>query len=253
MQPISVVIITRNAAHLLAATLQSVQQLTDDILVCDTGSNDATIPVAKKNGASVIEEEWKGHGPTKNIANNHAVYDWIFQLDADEVVDEELLQTLLSLNLKDQKQIFTVRRKNFFKEKQIRFGEWRKDEPIRLFHREQAEWNDDFVHEKLIYPPGCVVKRLKGSLLHKTVQSVEQYQQKMMNYGIKSGEQYFKAGKKGAWLKRFLSPLFAFFNHYVLKLGFLDGREGFLIAVTTMRYTRTKYSTLYRLQKANKQ
>ena len=68
MQPVSVVIITRNAAHLLAATLQSVQQLTDDILICDTGSNDATIPVAKKNGASVIEEEWKGHGPTKNIA-----------------------------------------------------------------------------------------------------------------------------------------------------------------------------------------
>ena len=253
MQPISVVIITRNAAHLLAATLQSVQQLTDDILICDTGSNDATIPVAKKNGASVIEEEWKGHGPTKNIANNHAVYDWIFQLDADEVVDDELLQTLLSLNLKDQKQIFTIRRKNFFKEKQIRYGEWRKDEPFRLFHREHAAWNDDFVHEKLVYPSSSVIKRLKGSLLHKTVQSLGQYQQKMMSYGIKSGEQYFKAGKKGAWLKRFISPLFAFFNHYILKLGFLDGREGFLIATTTYRYTRTKYTTLYRLQKANKQ
>ncbi len=253
MQPISVVIITRNAAHLLATTLQSVRQLTDDILICDTGSNDATIPVAKKNGASVIEEEWKGHGPTKNIANNHAIYDWIFQLDADEVVDDELLQTLLSLHLKDEKQIFTIRRKNFFQEKEIRFGEWRNDEPVRLFHREYAAWNDDFVHEKLIYPPGAVIKRLKGSLLHKTVQSVEQYQQKMINYGIKSGEQYYKARKKGAWLKQYLSPLFVFLSHYIFKLGFLDGREGLLIANTLATYTRTKYSTLRRLQKANKQ
>ena len=87
MQPISVVIITKNAAHLLAPTLQSVKSLTDDIVVCDTGSNDATIPVAVKNGASVIEEKWRGHGLTKNIANEQAVYDWILQIDADEIVD----------------------------------------------------------------------------------------------------------------------------------------------------------------------
>jgi glycosyltransferase involved in cell wall biosynthesis len=252
MQPISVVIITKNAAHLLAATLQSVKDLTDDLVVCDTGSNDATIPVARKNGATVLEVSWRGYGLTKNIANEEAIYDWILQLDADEVVDEELLQTLLSLNLKDHKQVYTVRRKNFFQDKLIRFGHWRKDEPIRLFHREQAVWNDDIIHEKLVCEPGCVVKRLKGSILHKTVQSVEQYQQKMMQYGIKSGEQYFKAGKKGAWIKRYTSPLFSFFNHYILKLGFLDGREGLQIASTTLRYTRTKYKTLYHLQKTNK-
>ena len=86
MQPISVVIITKNAAHLLAATLQSVKQLTDNIIVCDTGSNDATIPIAKKNGAKVLEEKWRGHGLTKNIANEQADYDWILQIDADEIV-----------------------------------------------------------------------------------------------------------------------------------------------------------------------
>src|SRR5690349_7242978 len=120
MQPISVVIITKNAAHLLAPTLQSVKSLTDDIVVCDTGSNDATIPVAVKNGASVIEEKWRGHGLTKNIANEQAVYDWILQLDADEIVDAELLETLLNLDLSNEKEVFTVRRKNFFKDKLIR-------------------------------------------------------------------------------------------------------------------------------------
>ncbi|MBP6687532.1 MAG: glycosyltransferase family 2 protein [Lacibacter sp.] len=252
MQPVSVVIITKNVAHLLAPTLQSVKSLTDDIVVCDTGSNDATIPVAVKNGAVVLEEKWRGHGLTKNIANEQAVYDWILQLDADEVVDEELLQSLLQLDLSNEKQVFTVRRKNFFKNKLIRFGDWRKDEPFRLFNRKQALWNEDYVHEKLMYEDGCVVKRLNGNILHKTVQSHEQYEQKMKSYGIKTGEQYFKAGKKGAWYKRHLSPMFAFLNSYILKFGFLDGKEGLQIAVMTRRYTRIKYQTLIRLQKAGK-
>jgi glycosyltransferase involved in cell wall biosynthesis len=253
MQPISVVIITKNAAHLLAPTLQSVKTLTDDIVVCDTGSNDATIPVARKNGASVIEEKWRGHGLTKNIANEQSVYDWILQLDADEIVDDELLQTLLNLDLTNEKQVFTIPRKNFFKDKLIRFGDWRSDAPFRLFNRKYALWNEDYVHEKLIYEDDCVPKRLTGHILHKTVQSVEQYEQKMKSYGIKAGEQYFKAGRKGAWYKRYLSPMFSFFNSYILKLGFLDGKEGLQIARMTKSYTRTKYQTLISLQKAGKQ
>lgn len=253
MQPISVVIITKNAAHLLPPTLRSVQSLSDEILVCDTGSNDATIPVARKNGASVIEEKWRGHGLTKNIANEQAVYDWILQLDADEIVDDELLNTLQNLDLADEKQVFIIRRKNFFKEKLIRFGDWRKDEPFRLFNRNHAMWNEDFVHEKLVFDSSCVVKRLNGNILHKTVQSLEQYQQKMYNYGIKSGEQYFRAGKKGAWYKRFISPWYAFLYSYIFKLGFLDGKEGLVIAAMTRRYTRIKYQTLHNLQKTGKQ
>jgi glycosyltransferase involved in cell wall biosynthesis len=253
MQPISVVIITKNAAHLLAPTLQSVKSLTDDILVCDTGSSDATIPVAVKNGATVIEEKWRGHGLTKNIANEQAVYDWILQIDADEIVDNELLQTLMNLDLSNEKQVFTMRRKNFFKDKLISYGDWRRDEPFRLFNRNQALWNEDYVHEKLIYEDGCVVKKLNGHILHKTVQSTEQYEQKMKAYGIKSGEQYFKTGKRGVWYKRHLSPLYSFFNSYILKLGFLDGKEGLQIAAMTRRYTNLKYQTLYNLQKARKQ
>ena len=253
MQPISVVIITKNAAHLLAPTLQSVKSLTDDIVVCDTGSNDATIPVAVKNGASVIEEKWRGHGLTKNIANEQAVYDWILQIDADEIVDEELFESLMKVDLSNDKQVFTIRRKNFFKEKLIRYGDWRRDEPFRLFNRNQAMWNEDFVHEKLIYEDDCVVKKLAGHILHKTVQSTEQYEQKMKSYGIKSGEQYFKAGKKGAWYKRYLSPWYSFINSYIFKRGFLDGKEGLQIATMTRRYTRLKYQTLFDLQKTGKQ
>jgi len=252
MQPVSVVIITRNEAHLLAQTLQSVKLLSDDLLVCDTGSSDATIPIAIKSGAMVIEEDWRGYGLTKNIANEHAVYDWILQLDADEVVDEELLHSLLALNLKDEKQIFTMHRKNYFREKLIRFGEWWKDEPIRLFNRNQAAWNADPVHEKLVYEPDCVITKIKGSILHKTVQSTEQFKEKIRTYAIASGEKYFRQGKKGAWYKQHLSPPVSFVRNYFLKLGFLDGREGFQLASMRAGYKRIKYKTLYRLQHPQK-
>lgn len=253
MQPISVVIITKNAAHLLADTLQSVKRLTDSIIVCDTGSNDATIPIAKKNGAKVLEEKWRGHGLTKNIANEQADYDWILQIDADEIVDEELLKVLLELSLTNEKEIFTMRRKNFFAGKLIRFGQWRHDEPLRLFNRNQAIWNEDAVHEKLVYEDGCEIKKLKGALLHKTVQSVEQYKEKVRDYATRLGEQYYKKGVKGSSYKAFFSPAMNFLHNYFLRLGILDGKEGFIIAITTARYTKIKYKTLQRLQREHKQ
>lgn len=249
MQPLSVVIIAKNEAHLIAQTLQSVKLLSDDIIVCDTGSSDATIPIAKKNGAVVIEEEWRGYGFTKNIANEHAVYDWILQLDADEMADEEFVQAVNALDLSDEKQIFTVHRKNFYKSRHVRFGEWWKDEPIRLFNRSQAAWNTDPVHEKLIFEKDCVVKKINGSILHKTLQSPEQYKQKLKGYAIKSGEKYFKQGKKGAWYKQRLSPIFSFVGNYIFKLGFLDGSAGFLLALMRAGYTQTKYKTLLHLQR----
>ncbi len=249
MQPISVVIITKNAAHLLADTLQSVRTLTDQLLVCDTGSTDATIPIAKKNTAEVIEEKWRGHGLTKNIANEQAKYDWILQIDADEIVDAELLATLQKLDLSNPKTIYTVHRKNFFCGKLIRHGLWRKDEPVRLFNRNHAIWNEEEIHEKLVFEKDCKLQKLDGALLHKTVQSVAHYKQKMNDYAQKRGEQYFRSGKKGAWYKQHLSPVFHFIKNYFIQLGFLDGKEGLIIAATNFTYTRTKYKTLQRLLK----
>lgn len=252
MIPISVVIIAKDEAHIISQTIQSVKPLTDDILVCDTGSIDATVPIAIKSGASVIELNWRGYGETKNEANDHALYDWILQIDADEVADEELIKEIQKINLKNPKQIFTVKRKNYFQKKRIRFGPWRKDYPIRLFNRTEAEWNTDDVHEKLTYAPSCVVSTLKGSLHHYTVQSEKEFEERMSKYGMKSGEKYFKQGVKGARYKQFLSPGFTFFKDFFIKLGFLDGIEGWIIATINAKYTRIKYQTLFKLQHTQK-
>ncbi len=252
MIPISVVIIAKDEAHIISKTIQSVKSLTDDILVCDTGSIDATVPIAIKSGASVIELSWHGYGQSKNEANDHALYDWVLQLDADEVADEELIKELHKVNLKDPKQIFTVKRKNYFKTKRIRFGPWRNDNPIRLFNRTEAEWNTDVVHEKLIYPGSCIISNLKGSIHHYTIQSEQEFEERMTKYGIKSAEKYFKQGVRGAWYKQFLSPAFTFIKDFFFRFGFLDGIEGWIIAAINAKYTRIKYQTLYKLQHTQK-
>ncbi|MFT3845874.1 MAG: glycosyltransferase family 2 protein [Lacibacter sp.] len=250
MQPISVVIIAKNEAHILPETLRSVKLLSDDLLVCDTGSTDATIPVALQNGARVLEEEWKGYGHTKNKVNAEAKYDWILQLDADEVVDETLVKTILNLKLDDEKEIFKIRFKNYLGNKWVRFGEWGREERLRLFNINNAMWSELSVNEKLVYDDSCHITLLNGFILHKTMLNKEEYEEKMIAYAQRNAEKDSKENKKFIWLRKFFSPSLSFFRSYILKLGFLDGLAGFVIASMTAKYTRAKYEILHQLQNA---
>lgn len=249
MQPISVVILAKNEAHILPETLRSVRMLTDDLLVCDTGSMDATIPVAIQNGARIIEEEWYGYGPTKNKVNLEAKYSWILQLDADEVVDDTLLQSLLNLKLDDEKEIFKIRFKNYIGKKLLRFGEWARDEDIRLFNVNYAMWSEVSVNEKLVYDDSCRISVLNGFLLHKRTMNREEHEEKIMIAAQKAAEKYFKSNKKASKIKRFFSPAASFIRNYFFKLGFLDGIPGFIAASMSAKYTKAKYNFLYELEK----
>ncbi len=251
--PLSVVIITKNEAHIIEKALQSLQGVTNDIIVVDSGSTDGTQMICKKFNATVIETGWNGYGANKNKGNTAAANDWIFSLDADEAIDEELKQTLQQIDLKDDKAVYEVKRKNFFCNKPIHYGEWAGDKAIRLFNRKIASWNDAAVHEKLILPNDMKVVLLKGSLSHYTVHNVEDYLEKTERYAKLSAEKYFTQGKKTNYFKIYLSPLFTFLQHYIFRLGFLDGRLGFFIAKTTARYTYLKYYYLKQMNdKANK-
>lgn len=252
MAKLSVVIITKNEERILPETLKAVQMITDDVLVCDTGSTDATIAVAIANGAKVIKEQWVGFGLTKNNANEEAKYDWILQLDADEIPDEQLQHLLKELPLLNEKELYSMQFKNFLAEKWIRYGEWGTDAHIRLFNRKQVKWNDAPVHEELQYDETFTVTKLQGFILHKTMQSKEQYEQKMKLYGERGGEKYYQQKKTGAWWKQYLSPVLSFVKNYFLKLGFLDGAEGVTVAKMQAGYTYKKYATLNSLLKKSK-
>jgi (heptosyl)LPS beta-1,4-glucosyltransferase len=247
---ISVVIITKNEAHIIANTLQSLQGLTDDIVIVDSGSTDDTVAICKKMNARVFETGWAGYGINKNMGIDAAKNDWILSLDADEAIDAELQQNLLGLSLANEEEVFDIRFKNFFCNKWIRFGEWGFDWHIRLFNRKKVLWNNVAVHENLVFPAGVKVTKLKGNILHYTVQNQQDYDAKTDHYARMNAKKYVEAGKKPNLFKQYFSPAFAFIQHYIFRLGFLDGAEGFIIAKTTARYTYLKYH--YLKEMANK-
>ena len=246
---ISVVIITKNEAHIIANTLQSLQAVTNDIIIVDSGSTDETVSICKNFNASIIETDWGGYGINKNKGIEAAKHDWILSLDADEAIDAELQQNLLQLTSVNENEVFNIRFKNFFCNKWIRFGEWGFDTHIRLFNRKKVQWNNAAVHENLVFTDGVTIIKLKGNILHYTVQNLQEYNAKTDYYARMNAKKYFIAGKKPDFFKQYFSSVFAFIQHYIFRLGFLDGKEGFIIAKTTARYTFLKYRYLKEMTK----
>lgn len=249
MQFLSVVIVCRNEAGIIGETLQSLQGLTDDIVVYDNGSTDDTVEKAKAYTEQVHQGSWEGFGKTKRKANALAKYDWILSLDADEAIDAVLKESLLSFKPANDYEVGEIKFKNFFVDKWLRFGEWGNDKHIRLFNRKQVNWDDAAVHEKLLIPAGSSVKKIKGHILHKTVKSIDAYKQKMQQYAMLNAGKYHQAGKKATWVKLYLSPAFTFINYYIFRLGFLDGYAGYVCAKITSWYTSLKYERLRELNR----
>lgn len=250
MQFISVVIVCKNEAGIIGQTLHSLAGLTDDIIVYDTGSTDNTVEIIKQFDVHLHQGKWEGFGKTKNKAMALAKYDWILSLDADEAIDGELKQSLLILQLNNEKAVYEIKYKNFLAEKYLKYGEWGNDKHTRLFNRKTVNWDDAPVHEQLIFPAGIVTINLAGYILHRTMKDVKDYASKMVNYAFLNAEKYYRQGKQSSWLKLRVAPGFAFFNYYILKAGFLDGHAGYLCAKMTAYYTFLKYARLKELNRA---
>jgi glycosyltransferase involved in cell wall biosynthesis len=242
--PVSVVIITKNEAHIIGNTLQSLQGITDDFIIVDSGSTDNTLDICKKLGAKIIETGWDGYGQNKNKGIDAAKYNWILNLDADEAIDEELKNSILQLDLKDENTAYLFKFKNFFCGKWIRFGEWAGDKHVRLFNRNKIHWNNSAVHEELTLSNNIKTHQLKGNILHYTAHNMDDYINKTVTYARLNATKYQALGKKAGFFKLRIAPGLTFFQHYLLRLGFLDGWEGYLIAKTTAWYTFLKYSFL---------
>jgi glycosyltransferase involved in cell wall biosynthesis len=244
MQRLSIVIVCKNGAKVIAETIKSFSGLTDDILVYDNGSIDGTKDIVKQSNARLIEGSWEGFGKTKNKANALAKYEWILSLDADEAIDEELKESLLKQDLADDKNVFEFKFKNFLGSKWLRFGEWGNDKHIRLFNRMKIKWNDADVHESLLLPKDVKIISTPGYVLHKTATNFSEYENKMENYAALNAEKYFKQQKRSGSFKMFFSAIFSFIKNYFFKLGFLDGTTGYHCAKINARYTFLKYKKL---------
>ena len=249
MPAFSVVIVCKNESESIGRTLQSLQGLTDDIVVFDNGSDDGTIDIVKQFPARLHMGNWEGFGITKQNAVGLANHDWILALDADEAVDDELKRSLSSLPLDNEKKVYTIRRKNFLGTQHLKYGEWGSDKQMRLFNRREVGWDDAPVHEKLKLKPGISVEKIGGYLLHSTMRDIKEYAEKMVQYAMLNAEKYQRQGKRSSWFSTRVGPAFTFFKNYIVKGGFLDGHAGYICAKMTAWYTFLKYARLRELNR----
>jgi glycosyltransferase involved in cell wall biosynthesis len=224
--PISLVVITRDAAADLAECLSSAP-LCADALVVDSGSVDDTVETARRSGARVVSHGWLGFGPQKQFAVGEAAHDWVLCLDADERLSPELRESITALFARGPppRPAYALARRNRFLGRWLAHGEGYPDWTTRLFDRRRARWSDDAVHERVIAdePAG----RLDGDLLHASGESLERYIAKQNRYTTLQADALHAIGKRGSAIKMASAPLARFLRFYVLKLGFLDGAAGF--------------------------
>ncbi len=246
--PVSAVVITYNEEKNIERCLQSLTRLTDDIVVVDSFSKDNTEDICRKYKVNFLRRKWEGYGPTKNLGNSYAQYDYILSLDADEELSEDLIEEIKRELNNPQFDSFEIPRKSNFCGQWLKFGHWNPESHIRIFRKDKIKWDSSPVHEKLNMEKGTTVKKLKGAILHYTIYSFDQYDHKNDKYSTLAAERLFKEGKKPGFIKLYISPLYRFFHSYILKLGILDGYFGYVIAKETGRVTFQKYNKLKKLR-----
>lgn len=247
--PLSLVVITRDAADAISACLESAQ-FAAEALVVDSGSRDDTVEIAKSRGARVVHRAWEGFGPQKRFAVALAAHDWVLCLDADERVSPQLAASIAALfdPGAPSAPAYALARRNCFLGRWLAHGEGYPDWNVRLFDRRRARWTDDPVHEHVV-ADGPVV-RLAGDLLHASAESIDDYIAKQNRYTTLQARAMHARGERASAARMALSPLARFLRFYVLKGGFLDGAPGFAHVAIGAFASFLKYVKLRALQRA---
>jgi len=230
MNKLSVVIITKNSEKFIKDAVLSAK-FADEVLVLDSGSEDKTCEIAKAHGARVEKTKWLGFGKTKQKAVDLAKNDWVFVLDSDERITEALKDELLGeLKSPGFKAYFVPRLNNFWGKNIKRLGLY-PDYSIRFFNRKFAAFNEKEVHESVECE--CEKGYLKNPMVHLAYESIEEF--------IDKQNRYSTLGAKPNRIKALISPFWTFFKLYFIKLGFLEGWRGYVIARLYAQYTFWKY------------
>ncbi len=243
---LSVVMISKNNADVIGDCLNSVQGLADEIIVLDSGSQDDTLTIARNAGAQVYENrDWPGFGRQRQIAQQYATGDYILMLDTDERVTPELKQSVEQVLTAPQKNtVYRFARRNLFLGRFMKHSGWYPDHVLRLYPREQYQYNSNAVHESL-ETQGANVITLKGDVLHLTCRDLPEFQQKQLRYAADWAKARHLAGKRCSFLSVLTHTAGAFCKTWLLRAGFLDGRQGLILAFVNAQYTFNKYATLW--------
>ncbi len=230
MNNLSVAIITKDSEKTIKECIDSAK-FADETIVVDSGSSDKTVDICEKNGCKVIKKEWMGFAKQKQFAVDECKNEWIFVLDSDEIITKELQDEIKKTLLKPKYQGYFIARLNYFFGKAIKHCGLYPDLTLRLFNKETGHFSDDEVHEKVIIEGKTGT--LKNHMIHYAYDTIEEF--------IVKQNRYSSLNKKSNKLKATINPSWTFFKIYILKGGFLEGWNGFVIAKLYSEYTFWKY------------
>ena len=247
MNPLSAVLITRNAAAVLESCLDSLA-FADEIVVVDSASTDGTRELAQRKGARVVQKEWLAFGRQKQFAVEQAKNDWVLCLDADERVSPELARSIQAALAAPTSPVYRMPRRNRFLGRWLGHGEGYPDWSPRLFNRMNARWSDDLVHEKVLFAvtPGT----LDGDLMHDSSDDLATYLDRQNRYTTLAARQAFEQGRSAGAIHLLCSPVVRFIKFYLMRLGFLDGLPGLLHISIGCMNSYMKYAKLIELRRA---
>ena len=251
---ISATIITFNEESNIKAACESVAWA-DEIVVVDSNSTDATRGLAEAAGARVITNAWPGFGAQKQFAVAQAQHEWIFSLDADERVSDELRKSIESLRSKPDAELadgYQIARRTFYQQRWIRGGGWYPDRQLRLFRRSKGHWKQRHIHESVTMNSGARIARLNGDLLHYTSQNAAHHHRVIgERYAPLAARQMFEEGRRTSVFGVASAGPAAFFRSLILKGGLRDGFAGFTIASFAAHHAFLKHLMLWEKQAAD--
>lgn len=247
MASLTVTVITRNEAHNIEACLRSVP-FADQLVVLDSGSTDTTAEIARSVNAEVtVNPDWQGFGVQKNRALALANSDWVLSLDADERVTPALRAEIQTVLASPQFDVYAFPRLSNYCGQYMRHSGWYPDRVTRLFKRNAAKFSADLVHETILTTRP--VGQLNAPLLHESFRSFEDVLNKVNRYSSAGAQGLRNRGKTSSLGKALGHGLWAFIRTYFLRLGFLDGRMGLVLAISNAEGTYYRYLKLWLLNR----
>jgi len=248
MNKITGTIITLNAEKYIERAIKSLQSICDEVIVLDSESTDLTRDIAMKSGAKVFIQSFLGDGAQKKEASKFSKNNWIFSMDADEYLANDLVEFIKTINLNGDYDSYSFRRKNYCGDEWIKAAGFYPDEVTRLYDKTKVNYDTRADHAAV-----ASIKRYKTKMhiIHNTYESMEEWVDKMNFRSSMSAQQLFKEGVKASSIRPIARCFFAFFKKLIIKGGIFQGKNGFKVALTTMFNTYLKYTKLNDLYKKN--
>lgn len=248
---ITATIITFNEEANIRAACESVSWA-NEILVVDSESTDRTREIAEECGARVITRSWPGFAEQKQFAADEAAHEWIFSLDADERVSEELRHSIEDLLYTNEERLadgYRVPRRSFYMGRWIRGGGWYPNQQLRLYRKSKGGWKGAYIHESVKMNEGARVETLGGDLLHYSIRDAEHHNRMIgERYAPLAARQMYEAGRRTSALKIAAAGTTAFLRSFLIKGGFRDGLAGYAIARFAAHNAYLKHLLLWEMQ-----